>query len=85
MEAAARSSTFTPVMVAWDGRTVGKRVLGIRVVRAVGRPLDAGTVIVRQVLVQYLLLAAVPLFDDPKSRAGHDRIARTRVVRDRQD
>ena len=85
---------YTPIMVAWEGRTLGKRALGIRVVRADGRPLGAGTVVVRQVLLQYLLVGLVPvvglvnyllpLFDDPGNRAGHDRIARTRVIRERR-
>ncbi len=81
---------FPSLMLAWDGRTLGKRALGIRVVRADGRPLDAGTVLLRQVVLQYLFLALVPLIGlinylmplaDDYNRAGHDRVARTLVLR----
>lgn len=81
---------FTPLMVAWNGQTLGKRALGIRVIRADGAPLDAKTVFVRQVAIQYFALGLVyvlalinyllPLRDRER-RAGHDRLVNTRVVR----
>jgi len=81
---------YVPLMLRWDGRTVGKRVLGIRVVRADGRPLDAGVIVLRQALLQYLLGVVVLLFAlvdyllplaDRQNRALHDFACGTRVVR----
>jgi uncharacterized RDD family membrane protein YckC len=81
---------FVPMMLAWNGQTVGKRALNIRVIRADRAPLDATTIVVRQILLQYLLFAFIPIvciadyllpIADRENRAGHDLVARTRVVR----
>lgn len=81
---------FVPLMVRWRGQTVGKRALGIAVIRADRRPLDAGTVILRQIVAQYILVSVLPVLGpvnyalpllDGQNRAGHDFLARTRVVR----
>ncbi|WP_354700870.1 hypothetical protein DSM112329_01162 [Paraconexibacter sp. AEG42_29] len=75
----------------WGGRTVGRRVAGVRVVGHDGRPVGIGRAFVREVLVKGVfgvlvlpLLASVlwPL-RDPHQRALHDLVAGTRVVRDR--
>jgi uncharacterized RDD family membrane protein YckC len=83
---------FVPLMVRWDGRSIGKRALGIRVVRADHTPMSIRTVLVRQTLFQYGVSTVVgvvgfidvlwPLWDREK-RALHDMVAKTRVVRDR--
>ncbi len=81
---------YLPLMLRWDGQTIGKRALRVRVVRADGQRLDGKTVFVRQVLVQFIVLLLVPpmfLINyllplvDRSNRAGHDFAARTRVVR----
>ncbi|MBJ7355502.1 MAG: RDD family protein [Thermoleophilaceae bacterium] len=87
---------FMATMSAWNGQTVGKRVTGIRVVRENGEPVDAKFAFVRQTLVIAILfnaLAAVllfiptflnylwPLWDD-KHQALHDKIVKSRVVRE---
>lgn len=78
-----------------NGQTWGKQAVGIRVVRMDGAPVGIGFAFVREVLVKTLLFAYVagfllyiptivnylwPLWD-PESRALHDKIARSRVVR----
>lgn len=67
-----------------SGQTVGKWLLGIRVVSADGGPVSLGRAMLR--LVGYLL-SALPLYAgflwvliDPQRRALHDRLARTFVV-----
>lgn len=90
VNAAVAGLYFVPFMLRWNGRTPGKAALGIRVIRADRRPLDAWTVILRQVVLQYLVGAFVALLaivdyllplPDGQNRAGHDFLARTRVVR----
>jgi uncharacterized RDD family membrane protein YckC len=87
-----------PSIMTWktDGRTVGKRVAGIRVVRESGEPFDAGTAFLREFAVKGiavsiansataggagLLNALWPLWDD-QNRAIHDMLVATRVVKD---
>ena len=81
---------YTPQMLRWEGRSLGKRACGIRVVRPDGEPLTAARILVRQGLVQYLLWGFVPLaslldylwpLGDRENRALHDLAAGTRVVR----
>jgi uncharacterized RDD family membrane protein YckC len=78
-----------------NGQTLGKQLLGIRVVRTDGRPVTLGTVAVRHWLMKYLVFGIIavitlylvtllnylwPLWDD-QNRALHDMAASTRVVR----
>jgi uncharacterized RDD family membrane protein YckC len=72
----------------WGGRTPGKRLLGIRVVRDGGFPLDFTSAVVRNVvrvleasLGFYALSAVVTLFSPLNQRLG-DMAAGTIVVRD---
>lgn len=83
-------------MAAWRGATPGKRLVGIRVVRADGADVSLGTAFLREPLVKGLLINVIagsfifasllsylwPLWDR-ECRAGHDFIARTRVVKGR--
>ena len=76
------------------GQSLGKQLLGIRVVDAEGDRLRASQILVREVLVKSLvlfgiafLLAYVPLLidlamtlRDPQRRSIEDRVATTRVV-----
>jgi uncharacterized RDD family membrane protein YckC len=87
---------YAPAMMArTNGQTLGRKVTGIRVVRATGRPIDFGFAMVREVLVKSLLfglLASVtfglaslidvlwPLWDE-EHRALHDFVVDTRSIR----
>ena len=79
---------------ARNGQTVGKQVLGIRVIRVDGEPVALRTVAVRHWLMKYFVFGYLailtlyiatllnylwPLWDSEK-RAFHDMAAKTRVV-----
>jgi uncharacterized RDD family membrane protein YckC len=72
------------------GRTIGKRLLGIRVIVRGGRQVRLGRAFLREILCKgFLAMFVVPLVAsalwplwDPKNRALHDLMADTRVVRD---
>ncbi len=66
------------VLTAATGFTVGKRLLGMRVVRLDGRPVGFGWSLVRVVL---LLLVVPPLVFDKDLRGLHDKAAKTVVIR----
>jgi uncharacterized RDD family membrane protein YckC len=87
---------YAPVMM-WktNGKTVGRMVTGIRVVRANGQPMDFGTAALREVVVKalgvgiaasltggiaYLVDVLWPLWDD-ENRALHDFPTNTRTVK----
>lgn len=81
-------------LLRMDGQTPGKRSVGIRVVRADGKPLDAQTAFRRELGVKTILLGLVALLTlligwllnylwplwDREHRAGHDALVGTRVV-----
>ena len=68
----------TYLLTALTGFTVGKRVLGVRVVRVDGKPIGFVWALVRTIL----LLAVVPaLITDRDLRGLHDRAANTIVIR----
>jgi uncharacterized RDD family membrane protein YckC len=68
----------TYLLTALTGFTVGKRLLGIRVVRIDGRPVGFIWALVRTLL----LLAVVPaLITDRDLRGLHDRAANTIVIK----
>jgi uncharacterized RDD family membrane protein YckC len=79
-----------PLMARWNGQTLGKRAMRIRVVRVDGRPVDFNFAVVREVAVKALLIGVVPfaaivdylcpLFDR-ENRALHDMLVRSRVVK----
>jgi uncharacterized RDD family membrane protein YckC len=72
----------------WRGRTPGKRVVGIRVVRDGGFPLDLTSAVVRNVVrilefgAGFYALAAVVTLLSPTNRRLGDLAAGTLVVRD---
>jgi uncharacterized RDD family membrane protein YckC len=76
------------------GQTLGKQIVGIRVVRDNGQPLGFGYAFLREFVVRWLLLGfiggflfIVPLLDDlwplwdETNRALHDMVVSTHVVR----
>jgi uncharacterized RDD family membrane protein YckC len=89
---------YAPAMMArTNGRTLGRMVTGIRVVRANGKPIDFGFAMLREVAVKTLLFGIVggltgglanladylwPLWEE-ENRALHDFVVDTRTVVDR--
>ena len=87
---------YAPTMMArTNGQTLGRMVVGIRVVRAKGQPMSFGFAMLREVAVKALLFGVVssltfglaslldvlwPLWDE-ENRALHDFIVDTRVIR----
>lgn len=87
---------YAPAMMArTNGQTLGRIVLGIRVVRAKGQPMTFGFAMLREVAVKALLFGIAssltfglsslldvlwPLWDE-ENRALHDFIVDTRVIR----
>jgi RDD family len=72
----------------WLGSTIGGIIVGIKVVRVDGAPVDFSTALVRSLASVF---SALPLFLgflwagwDPERQAWHDRIAGTVVVRTRR-
>ena len=89
-DAAVACAYYTPLMLRWGGRSLGKAALGIRVVRPDGQPLRAWQVVVRQTVIQYVVWGVFPLasiadylwpLGDRQRRALHDLAVDTRVVR----
>ena len=89
-EAAASAYVFfLPVVLAlycalfwlFAGRTPGMAVLGLRVVRADGKPLRWFSASVRAVLLACFPLGALWLLVDRRHQALHDKVARTVVIR----
>lgn len=82
---------FIVFEIWWSGRTPGKRAIGIRVLRDGGLPIDAGAVVIRNLvrlvemlLVAYAASAVSTLLSKENKRLG-DFAAGTIVVRDRAD
>jgi uncharacterized RDD family membrane protein YckC len=65
------------LLTALTGCTVGKRMLGIRVIRTGGGPVGFGWALVRTAI---LLTVVPPLLSDRDLRGLHDRAADTIVV-----
>jgi uncharacterized RDD family membrane protein YckC len=89
---------YAPLMMArTNGKTLGRMVCGIRVVRANGKPIDFGYAALREVAVKWLLIGVVagsftfglaPLIDylwplwDEENRALHDMVVDSRTILD---
>lgn len=75
---------FAVQEIAMDGRTVGKRVVGLRVVARDGAAAGAGAVLVRNLVRTVDVLVGVLLMGlDPLARRLGDRLAGTLVVHQR--
>jgi uncharacterized RDD family membrane protein YckC len=72
-------------LAARGGQTVGKRIVGIKVIRETGEPASAATVLLRH-FAGYALSGAAAFLGflwviwDSKRQGWHDKIARTIVV-----
>jgi uncharacterized RDD family membrane protein YckC len=81
---------FALFEIVWSGRTPGKRVAGIRVIKESGRPINAFEAIGRNVLraIDFLpamyLVGVVCMMLNRNSRRLGDYVAGTIVVHDRQ-
>jgi uncharacterized RDD family membrane protein YckC len=89
---------YAPVLMSREGprngQTLGKQILGVRVVRDSGEPFELGSGLLREFVVKNLLFGTVggfffgipwlldnlwPLWDD-QNRALHDMLVSTHVV-----
>ncbi len=77
---------FILLWVNWNGQTVGKRAMGIKVVKENGKALDY-----KEAVLRYLgyIVSAIPLclgffwvLADDKKQGWHDKIAKTLVVKE---
>jgi uncharacterized RDD family membrane protein YckC len=74
----------------WNGRTPGKRLLGIRVVRDGGFPLDFTAAVIRNVVrileaaLGFYAISAISTLLSPSNRRLGDMAAGTLVVRDKR-
>ncbi len=79
---------FTLFLTLWGGRTPGKRLLGIRVVRLDGKPIGLWAAFNRfggyAASIFTGLLGFFEMLWDANRQALHDRIAATVVIRDRR-
>lgn len=72
----------------WNGQTPGKKLLGLRVVRDGGYPIDFGASLIRNLirvgeqLIGYYILAAISAVISPENKRLGDIAAGTIVVRD---
>lgn len=79
---------FIVFEAAWNGQTPGKRLLGLRVVRDGGYPLDFGASLIRNLIrvgewiFGYYVIAAISAVLSPENKRLGDLAAGTIVVRD---
>jgi|SRR5579859_2448191 len=74
----------TILVSQWGGYTIGKKIMGIRVVPAKGKNIDWVTAFVRSVSktlsTLFFGLGYLWMLGDDKSQTWHDKIAETYVV-----
>lgn len=79
---------YFTLMLAWRGTTLGGLLMGLRVVRLDGRPIDRTVALVRALTaILSTLCLGIGWFWaswDPKRQSWHDRLAGTVVIRDDQ-
>jgi uncharacterized RDD family membrane protein YckC len=79
---------FIAFEALWNGQTPGKKLLGIRVVRDGGYPIDFGASLIRNLIrvgewaIGYYVLAAISCVLSPENKRLGDLAAGTIVVRD---
>jgi uncharacterized RDD family membrane protein YckC len=68
----------------WNGQTIGKKAMGIRVVSAGGAPVPVGMAFVRSLMKLVsgvaLMLGYLWMLWDPNKQTWHDKVAQTYVV-----
>jgi uncharacterized RDD family membrane protein YckC len=82
----AISWSYATILTVKFGQTLGKMIVGVRVVRQDGRPLGWGQVLLRETLGKIvsallLLIGYIMAGFDSKKRALHDRMASTYVIK----
>jgi len=73
----------TILVSQWGGYTVGKKIMGIRVVSVDDKPISLVEAFVRsisKILSYFLFLGFLWMLLDPESQTWHDKIAETYVV-----
>jgi len=74
----------TVLISQWNGQTIGKKVVGIRVVREAGEQVDILHAFIRSISkvlsFAVLLLGYLWMLWDGKSQTWHDKLAETYVV-----
>jgi len=79
---------YYTLMLTWRGTTLGGLVMGLRVVRLDGRPIDRTVSLVRSLTaILSTLCFGIGWFSaswDPRRQTWHDRLAGTVVIRDDQ-
>jgi uncharacterized RDD family membrane protein YckC len=79
---------FIVFEAVWNGQTPGKKLLGLRVVRDGGYPIDFGASLIRNLirigeqLIGYYVFAAISALISPENKRLGDLAAGTIVVRD---
>ena len=75
----------TLLIAFWNGQTIGKKAVGIRVVSRGGQPVSVGRAFVRSLMKiisgAVLLLGYLWMLWDPNKQTWHDKIADTYVVK----
>ena len=68
----------------WNGQTIGKKAMGIRVVSTGGSPVPVGTAFVRCLMKvvsgMVLFLGYLWMLWDPNKQTWHDKVAQTYVI-----
>jgi uncharacterized RDD family membrane protein YckC len=76
---------FVGLWTYWNGQTLGKKAMGIKVVRTDGAPVNLTTAIIRYVgyIVSTIVifLGYIWVAFDPNKQGWHDKIASTYVVK----
>jgi uncharacterized RDD family membrane protein YckC len=73
----------TVLISQWGGYTIGKKIMGVRVVSVNGKPISLVEAFVRsisKILSYFLFLGFLWMLWDEKSQTWHDKIADTYVV-----
>jgi uncharacterized RDD family membrane protein YckC len=73
----------TILISQWGGYTIGKKIMGIRVVAVDGKPIGLVEAFVRsisKILSYFLFIGFLWMLWDEKSQTWHDKIAETFVV-----
>lgn len=86
MQSLISSLYYILLWVNWNGQTVGKKLLGIKVVKVDGKKLDYQDAIVRYLMYMasalVFFLGFLWVIWDEKKQGWHDKIAKTMVVKE---